>query len=396
MRNALGLTAFRDRGVGEFAGVTVGHAQLTGAGELSGTSAVMLPAGTTASVEVRGGGPASHETAILTPGTLGYGVDAIVLTGGSAFGLASARGVQNVLAQAGTGCVATPGVRVPIVPAAAIYDLSRAGSIPGVHGERGIPGVAAGEEAARAALAARDTPGRVGTAAEVRGSIGAGTGAWSGRGFARGGLGQFSVHTPQGFRVSAIVVANPAGSIVSADGSLYAAGVLADYGVSLPKVPAATVAAHQQAAAQRAAAALNTTIAVIVTDAPLTDAQAQRLAGSAHAGLARAVNPSHTLMDGDTVFAAAVPSAARTAGGAEADPAGAADSQPAAFDDSYTAPDLTLLNVAAADALTLACVDAILSAREYPDGAPTAFSPPALREFAPDTVACWETLPAND
>lgn len=357
-------------------GVRVGHAEVAHSSPapgtsgapapgLSGTTAILLPPGTTTGVDCRGGGPATHETNILAPGTLGYGADAVVLTGGSALGLAAARGVQDFLVTHGVGCEPVPGVRVPVVPAAAIYDLGRTPA----H----IPDASTGMAAAGAA-----------SPEPARGSVGAGAGAWMGRGLARGGLGFASVVTDSGWRVTALAVANPMGSIFDARGHLFASGVLSGYGYEVPPVDPAALAT--QSVRAHTPATGNTTIACLITDAPLTDAAITRLAATAHAGLARAIHPSHTLFDGDTVFAASVPHVTSREESTSAEVV--APDRVSALTD-YRLPDLTWLGVAAADALTLAIVDAVLSA-ESNDSSPV----PAVRDFAPETVSAWEEVHA--
>ncbi|MYM20791.1 peptidase S58 family protein [Brevibacterium sp. 5221] len=394
----------RGAGLGAVPGVRLG---LWGSVEaLTGVAVVLPPPGTAAGVDVRGGGPASRETAILAPGTLEYGADAVVLTGGSAFGLAAAGGVQAGLAEQGIGCPSGAGLRVPIVPAAAIFDLGRADGAP--H----PPGEAEG----RAAL--DDALEPAGGRQPVRGSAGPGLGAWTGRGVSRGGLGQAAVTTPAGHTVAALVVANPMGTVLGADGGLHAASALAGYGVELPRVdpravrelltgagaapgaPAATAGgaappgAGRSSAPPATAGPLNTTIACLVTDAALTDAQATRLAASAHAGIARAVWPSHTLFDGDTVFALAL--------GSQPLPAGPAAGEA-----------LALLNIAAADALSAAIVDAVLCADDGPEpggsagaghredrarreaegaDSPAAPRPPALASVFPELARAWRAV----
>lgn len=336
------------------AGVRMGCAEVPGG--LSGTTVLLLPPGSTVGVDSRGGGPATHETNILAPGTLGYGADAVVLTGGSALGLSAARGVQDTLAASSIGCEPLPGIRVPIVPAAAVFDLGRGAS----HTPDADTGTAA-------TLAAQGSDGA------CRGSVGAGLGAWSGRGFARGGTGVASVSTSDGWRVTAVVTANPMGSIFDARGRLHASGVLAEYGIEVPAIPVEVLNEQVERARALSASSTNTTIACLLTDAPLTDAQVTRVAATAHAGLSRAIYPSHTLFDGDTVFAASVP---------------AADADASKLND-YTSPALTWLGAAAADAMSLACVDAILSAGAQEDRGPSAI--PAVRQFAPETVSVWES-----
>ncbi|MCX0276263.1 P1 family peptidase [Nocardia zapadnayensis] len=377
-------TLRRGRGVLEVTGVALGHTARTGEGRLTGTTVIVPPPGTLAGVDVRGGGPASHETDILSPGTLGYGADAVVLTGGSAFGLVAAHGVQRGLRADGRGFPAPglPGVTVPIVPAAGIFDLGRGG-------EPAAPPV---EEDGLAAYgdARAEQP-------HLRGSVGAGVGAWTGRGLLRGGLGQASITTPAGHTVAALVVANPMGGVLDPSGRLHCASVLARYGIGVPQAhglrarftefhggtgdPGGGDGGGDPGGSTgngggENAGARNTTIACIVTDARLDAAQTTRLAQSAHAGLARAIHPSHTLFDGDAVFALA------TGERALDDPEAAA---------------LVELNIAAADVLSAAIVDAVLSAE--PDTVPGRVTaagvpaPPALVEVDPTTAEAWRALP---
>lgn len=395
-------------------GVRVGGAQRTDDGWLSGTTVIVPPPGTVTGVDVRGGGPAGHETDVLAPGTHSPGADAVVLTGGSAWGLASVLGVQQGLAADGRGFPAPmlPGSYVPIVPAAAVYDLGRGNGTllhpdadMGLAAYRSACPVGATEDGP-APVAADGSRGGIGimrraavAEAPVRGSVGGGTGAFIGRGLLRGGLGSVCLRTPSGHLVAAIVVANPMGDVIEPSGRLHAAGVLARTGAQLPDVPSDWIDQALTLDATAADAVVpqrNTTIAAIVTDARLDAAQTTRLAQSAQAGLARAVHPSHTLFDGDTVFAMAT-------GGADA---------------HIDATSIVGLNCAAADALSLAIVDAALTARphlrsavagtaepeeengtgsEVPtadatEHAPQAPRPAALRELAPDLATAWEAL----
>jgi L-aminopeptidase/D-esterase-like protein len=247
-------------------GIRVGHAQRIGDGWLSGVTVVLPPPGTVGSVDVRGGGPGTHETDALDPTTLVSTVDAVVLTGGSAYGLVSAHGAQRWCEEQGRGFAVEGGV-VPIVPAAAIFDLGRGGDF------AARPDEAMGYAAAAAAGAEQSGHGF------ERGSAGAGTGAVLGRGAFKGGLGSASVALEGGIVVGAIAVVNALG---------------------LPWDPAAPAGAPRAVPS-----ALNTTLAVVGTNARLDPAECKRTAAAAHAGLARALNPSHTLADGDTVFALA-------------------------------------------------------------------------------------------
>jgi len=370
-------------------GVRVGGSQRTADGWLTGTTVIVPPPGTVTGVDVRGGGPAGHETDVLAPGTHSPGADAVVLTGGSAWGLASVLGVQQGLAADGRGFPAPglPGAHVPIVPAAAVYDLGRGdGTLLHPDREMGLAAYRSAHSADDSSPAEDDVIMWTAAAeAPVRGSVGGGTGAFIGRGLLRGGLGSVCLRTPSGHLVAAIVVANPMGDVVDPSGGLHASGVLARTGAELPEVPATWIDRALSLDATAADGVLpqrNTTIATLVTDARLDAGQATRLAQSAQAGLARAVHPSHTLFDGDTVFAMAT-------GGADAE---------------VDATALVGLNCAAADALSLAIVDAALTARPHlrgaanpaseddPDTAPRAPRPAALRELAPDLALAWEVV----
>ncbi|MDI2034532.1 P1 family peptidase [Paenarthrobacter nitroguajacolicus] len=248
-------------------GIRVGHVQKSDDGWLSGVTVVLPPVGTVGSVDVRGGGPGTHETDALDPTTLVSTVDAVVLTGGSAFGLVSAHGAQRWCEEQGRG-FAVPGTVVPIVPAAAIFDLGRGGD---VHAR---PDADMGYQAAAAAFASGDH------AAVERGNVGAGTGAVIARGQYKGGVGTSSITLDGGMVVGAIAVVNALGT---------------------PVVGPLGRAPGPEGPPQ----GLNTTLAVIATNAVLDVAECKRTASSGHAGLARALDPSHTLADGDTVFALA-------------------------------------------------------------------------------------------
>ncbi|MFD7610981.1 P1 family peptidase [Streptomyces sp. NPDC059828] len=274
-------------------GLRVGHARLPGPCALSGTTVVLAPeGGAVAAVDVRGGGPGTRETDALDPRNLVQRVDAVVLTGGSAFGLDSASGVMAWLEEQGRGVPAgrEPGQVVPVVPSACVYDLGRGGDW------RARPGAETGRAAVEAA--ARTEPG----APVEEGCVGAGTGAVVGR--VKGGVGTASTRLPDGTVVAALVVVNAAGSAVDPDtGVLYGRYFTGER----PVFPSAEVhagALHRlaEAADAQGAPPLNTTLAVVATDAELTRAQAQKLAGTAHDGIARAVRPVHLLNDGDTVF----------------------------------------------------------------------------------------------
>ena len=255
-------------------GVRVGH--WTGDG--TGVTVVLLPEGCTASGEVRGGAPATRELALLEPHRTVATVDAVVLTGGSAFGLASADGVVRRLAEDGRG-VRTAGGVVPIVPTAAIYDLVESGGKP-----PGAPEGLVALEAARGDSGTECPTGRVGA------GCGARIGSWRGADHATtGGVGSASARG-DGATVGALAVVNAVGDVLAADGSVLAGSSAP---ADVPAFPEALMSGE------------HTTIVCVATDATLTKAECFLLAQSAHHGLARAIHPSHTRFDGDLVVAVA-------------------------------------------------------------------------------------------
>jgi L-aminopeptidase/D-esterase-like protein len=260
-------------------GVLAGH----WTGVATGVTVVVFPPETVGSVEIRGGAPATRETAVLDPLATVEHVDAIVLTGGSAFGLASADGVVRALAEQGRG-FPTRGGPVPIVPAAAIFDLVVAGE------ER--PGVDEG----RAALAAAFDPAAPPLAS---GRVGAGRGAsvakWrGGEHGTTGGVGTASARDGE-VVVAALVVVNAVGDVFAADGKPV---VESQAPPDVPGFP-------EEAPFETPAAGNNTTLAVVATNARCTKLECHLLARSANHGLARAIHPSHTRHDGDLAFACA-------------------------------------------------------------------------------------------
>ena len=282
-------------------GVRVGHRQKSGDGWLTGVTVVLPPPGTCGSVDVQGGGPATHETDALDPTTLVSAVDAVVLTGGSAYGLASAAGAQRWCEENGRG-FAVPGGVVPIVPAAAIFDLGRGGDF------SARPTADMGY-AATAAAAAQTEGHDVG-----RGNVGAGTGAVMARTY-KGGVGTASVTLENGVVVGAIAVVNALGLPLTPPGNREPSarsvvppheppnlassarepgsrGPTLDARFRIPDSPSGGAAPPP----------LNTTLVVVATNAVLDVAECKRTAAASHAGIARALNPSHTLADGDTVF----------------------------------------------------------------------------------------------
>jgi L-aminopeptidase/D-esterase-like protein len=288
----------------DVAGLKVGHYHRVGGGWLTGTTVVLTPPdGAVGGVDVRGGGPGTRETDVLDPRNLVERVHAVVLGGGSAYGLAAATGVMERLADAKVGFPvgAVQGQVVPIVPAAVLFDLGRGGEF------RATPGA---EFGVAAYDAASDGPVGLGT-------VGAGAGAVAGD--VKGGVGSASVVLDTGVTVAALAVVNAVGSTVDpVNGELYGArfGLPGEFrGLRIPDESerAAAAAAATAAAAPAAAPAahggaaqpFHTTIGVVATDATLTKAQCQKLAGIAHDGMARAIRPVHSMFDGDTVFALA-------------------------------------------------------------------------------------------
>ncbi|SDS82204.1 L-aminopeptidase/D-esterase [Friedmanniella luteola] len=309
------------------AGFEIGHHTADGDGWLTGTTVVLARDGAVGGVDVRGGGPGTRETDLLDPSTLVQQVQAVVLTGGSAYGLAAADGVMGGLEARGLGFPVgpEPGQVVPIVPAAVIFDLGRGGDF----GHRPTA-----EFGAAALAAAR--PGR-----PASGCVGGGTGAKCGG--LKGGFGFAEQTLPDGAAVAAAVVVNAAGSAVDPrTGRLWA-----DVEHRLPRPSAAERAALATAEADPAPS-LATTIGVVMTDRALVPAQARKVAAVAHDGLARAVRPVHSMTDGDTVFCLA------------------AGRLPEPADPAAALAGFTALLTAAADVFAAACLDAMLAATGRP------------------------------
>jgi len=268
-------------------GLRVGHA--SDLRIASGVTAILFDEPAVASVDVRGGGPGTRETDLLDPERTVERIDALVLSGGSAFGLDAAAGVTAWLAEAGRG-FPVGGMRVPIVPGAILFDLLNGGD---KDWGRYPPYRELGFQAAAAAATNFDL-----------GSVGAGTGARTGR--LKGGIGSASALVAgTGFRVGALVAVNAFGNATIGDGPhFWAAPFEAGEefgGLGSP----ARVPADALAFPARALPGAATTLAVVATDAALTKAQCRRLAVAAQNGLARALVPAHTPLDGDLVFAAA-------------------------------------------------------------------------------------------
>ncbi|MEI7804736.1 MAG: P1 family peptidase [Hyphomicrobiales bacterium] len=270
----------------DVAGVRVGHADDKKLA--SGVTAIVFDAPVVASVDVRGGGPGTRETALLDPAQTVEGIDAIALSGGSAFGLDAASGVQAYMREQGRGFKVRE-ARVPIVPGAILFDLLAGGD---KKWERYPPYRELGYDAARGA-----------GAGFALGSAGAGLGATTAG--LKGGIGSASAQTREGITIGALAAVNAAGSVTVGSGPHFWAAPFEQNkefgGRGLPSTFAPDALEPRTKGSMRE----NTTLAVIVTDALLTKAQCQRLAVMAQTGLPRAIYPVHTPLDGDIVFAAA-------------------------------------------------------------------------------------------
>jgi D-aminopeptidase len=272
-------------------GVSVGHAQ--DARLASGVTCILFDTPAVAAVDVRGGGPGTRETDLLEPSRTVQTIDAIVLSGGSAFGLEAASGTQAYLREQGRGFAIGPAL-VPIVPGAVLFDLLNGGD---KDWGRYPPYRELGYAAAAAAGAAAS-----GGACPL-GSVGAGTGATTVN--FKSGIGAASAVTEDQFTVAALAAVNAAGSALVGNGPWFWAAPFerdAEFGgLGFPRV----VPAEALLPRTKGAVGSSTTLVVVVTDAALTKAQAQRMAMMAQDGFARAIIPVHTPLDGDLVFAAA-------------------------------------------------------------------------------------------
>lgn len=312
-------------------GLKVGHHHRIGDGFRTGTTVILTEEGATASYSVFGGGPGTKETDLLVPGGLVTEANAIVLSGGSAFGLDTASGVMRWLEERGYGYPVMGGV-VPIVPAAILFDLGRGGDF------AARPDAAFGYRAADTASAEAVPIGRVG----------AGAGA-------RFGLGSASVVLPNGYTVAAIVGLNPGGSPVDPRTCLpygYFLELGGEFGLSRPTdedCPSRWGVGSEED--DEYEQAFNTTIALVATDAPLNQTQAQRMAMIANSGLSRSIKPIHNLGDGDVVFAISTTTPPSNA---------------------LTNQELHQLYNAAADALGRAVVHALLADGAYCENHPSA------------------------
>jgi L-aminopeptidase/D-esterase-like protein len=279
----------------DVAGLEVGH--FTDPRRPTGCTVVLARAGAIAGVDVRGAAPGTRETDLLAPTNLIERVHAIVLAGGSAWGLDAASGAVRWLEEQGVGMPVGP-ARLPIVPAAVLFDL--------LVGDSAIrPDAEAGYRACQAA--ARTAP--------EEGNVGAGAGAAVGKIFGieramKGGIGSASL-TVGGVTVAALIACNALGDVIDPNTAQPIAGARRADGRGLLDSRRALLAGE---APKPLLAGTNTTIGVIATDAVITKAQATRLAQMGHDGLARSINPVHTLSDGDTLFALGTGAAGRSLG----------------------------------------------------------------------------------
>ncbi|HKX41413.1 MAG TPA: P1 family peptidase [Burkholderiaceae bacterium] len=314
----------------DVAGIEVGH--WTETRRPTGCTVVLTRAGAVAGVDVRGAAPGTRETDLLSPLNAVEKVHALMLGGGSAFGLAAADGVMRWLAERGIGVQVGP-ARVPIVPAAILFDLwlGDPGIVPPI-----APDAAAGYAACEAASALP----------VEEGNVGAGTGASVGKLFGiaramRGGLGSASIAVG-GITVAALAAVNALGDVIDPASGEPVAGARSADGRTLLGTLQAMRRGELPAVLQPGAA---TTLGIVATDAALTKAQANKLAQMAHDGFARSINPVHTMGDGDTIFALATGASGRDA-------------------------NLTVLGALGADVMALAVQRAVRTARtlHLPDG----------------------------
>jgi len=266
-------------------GLKVGHAEDLRLG--SGATVVIFDEPAVASIDLRGGGPGTRETALLDPAQTVQGIDAIALAGGSAFGLDAASGVQAWLREQKRG-FAVRTARVPIVPAAILFDLLSGGD---KRWGRFPPYREFGYAAA------------AGAAADVAlGSVGAGTGATTVN--YKGGIGSASAQTSHGHIVGALAAVNAAGSVTVGGGPWFWAAPFEVGGEYGGRGWPAPFPAQALEPLTKGAARQSTTLVVVATDAVLTKAQAKRVAVMAQSGLSRAIYPAHGPLDGDVLFAA--------------------------------------------------------------------------------------------
>jgi L-aminopeptidase/D-esterase-like protein len=311
----------------DVAGIEVGHFSDTR--RPTGCTVILAREGAVAGVDVRGAAPGTRETDLLSPGNLVQQVHGIMLAGGSAWGLAAAEGAMRWLEERNIGMDVRFGI-LPIVPAAVLFDLPMGDA-------RIRPDAAAGYAACEAASS--DTP--------AEGNVGAGSGALVGKLFGvhramKGGIGTASV-TVGGVTVGALIAVNALGDVIDPDTAQPVAGARTEDGLALLDTRRALLRGEPP---KPLLAGTNTTLGVIATDAVLTKVQANRLASVAHDGLARAINPVHTMSDGDTLFALATGRVPLEG----------------------NAPGMTVLGTMAAEAVARATLRAVLAARSVTVG----------------------------
>ncbi|HUY78775.1 MAG TPA: P1 family peptidase [Ktedonobacterales bacterium] len=369
----------RNDDIGDVPGILVGHDTLAAGG--TGCTVILCdPAVGPAvgAVDVRGGAPGTRETDLLDPRCMMQEVHAVLLAGGSAFGLDAATGVMRALEARGVG-FDTGVARVPIVPAAVLFDL-------GLGSASVRPDAASGERAtvtafaAVAAVAAFAAAGASPRSPIAQGSVGAGTGAVVGRMggptlAVKGGLGSASETLPNGHTIGALVAVNALGDVYDPQAGRIVAGArnpsgqgwLGDERASTPTAGAASSAPTGTSGPSASAATpaptpptlfpgVQTTIAVIATDAPFSKSELAKIAQMAHDGMALAIRPTHTPFDGDTIFALSTNRARvqpTSANAVSAGNTGMANSATMA---------LTFAGVAAANALARAIVKAVRAA----------------------------------
>ncbi|RZI78129.1 MAG: peptidase S58 family protein [Variovorax sp.] len=319
--------AASDGAITDVAGIEVGH--FSDARRPTGCTVILTRDGAVGGVDVRGAAPGTRETDLLAPGNLVERVHGVMLAGGSAWGLAATEGAMQWLEERGIGMDVRFGT-LPIVPAAVLFDLPMGDA-------RFRPDAASGYAACAAAS----------TQAPAEGNVGAGSGALVGKLFGvdramKGGIGTASI-TVAGITVGALIACNALGDVIDPDTAQVVAGARTADGLRLLDTRRALMRGELP---KPLLAGTNTTIGVVATDAVLTKVQANRLAMVAHDGLARSINPVHTMSDGDTLFALATGRVPL----------------------SDTGPGMTVLGAMAAEAVARATVRAVRAARSVSIG----------------------------
>lgn len=317
----------KGNGLTDVPGIAVGH--VTDSDLLSGVTVILPRNGAVGGVDVRGGAPGTRETDLLDPVNLVEEVHAVVICGDSAFGLRAVNGVMRFLEERGIGLPVGEGRVVPIAPGAVLFDLGRGrkrGHIPEDFGYKACENASTGPV--------------------PQGNVGAGTGAVAGG--LKGGIGTASETLSDGITVGGLVAVNAYGSPVDPETGLFYARYLeraGEFGTLKPGLPHRERISHPERTGRTGR---HTTIGIVATDAKLTKTQATRVAQAAHDGLARAIRPSHTMFDGDTVFVLAT---------------GKTDlpDEPGLFGQEK-AETLSRLGASAADVLSRAIIHAMLAA----------------------------------